>query len=89
MSEAKSGTSGLDVCSAAVGSVGHNLAVSRSILIDRRLSVRSVVYAGRTQPGCRFAHPGYLLVKQALEAESRRIAAKAEQFDYESRHVKR
>jgi len=26
-----------------------------------------------------------MLVKQALEAESRRIAAKAEQFDYESR----
>jgi hypothetical protein len=31
MSEAKSGTSGLDVCSAAIGSMGHNLAVSRSI----------------------------------------------------------
>jgi hypothetical protein len=35
------------------------------------------------------AHPGYTLVKQALEAESRRIAARAEQFDYESRHVMR
>ena len=33
------GRQNLDVCSAAIGSVGHNLAVSRSIRIGRRLSV--------------------------------------------------